>query len=162
MCSASCGNRDPIQQENEPVLDLMDKLSLADSSQPNEHFKPDQLVIRKGIKRKALIIVAPVRIHTPLHDITGKATIRGLVAPVFNTGDGVQLDLFLSRSGARDHVGSRLYDPGRNAGDRDWIPLIIPLEIGEEDCLELEISAGPQGDLTADWLALGFLGLFQG
>jgi hypothetical protein len=73
---------------------------------------------------------------------------------VFNIGDGVQMNVFLRRSGIRILVGSRYFDPGRNAEDRSWIPVSIALEVNEGDLIEIEASAGPQGDLTADWLAL--------
>ncbi len=160
ICFASCGNGDGIRQKAVPVLDLMDRLSLADSSQPEEHFKQGQLVTRKGLRRQALVMVAPVCIHAPLHGVSGKATLRGWAAPVFNIGDGLQMTLFIARSGIRHQVGSRYIDSGKNRGDRDWIPIEIPLEIGEEDWLEIEISAGPQGNLVADWLALSELSLF--
>lgn len=161
MCFVSCGNGDGILQETAPVLNLMNRLSPADSSQPEERFKQDQLVTRRGLRRKALVIVAPFRIHAPLQGFSGKATLRGWAAPVYNIGDGLQMNLFIRRSGIRHPAGSRYVDSGKNAGDRDWIPIEVSLEIGEEDWLEIEISAGPQGNLVADWLALSELGLFR-
>lgn len=160
MCITSCADDDGIRQEALPVLNLMDRLSLAGSGQPEEHFKPGQWVTRKGLRREALVIVAPVIIHAPLQGVSGRATLRGWAAPVYNIGDGLQMYIFVRRNGIRDQVGSQYIDSGRNAGDRDWIPIEVPLEIGEGDWLEIEISAGPQGNLVADWLALSEFGLF--
>jgi len=160
ICFASCGSGDVAKQAAAPVLDLMERLSLADSSQPEDHFKQGQLVTRRGLRRHALVMVAPVRVHAPLQGVSGKATLRGWAAPVYNIGDGLQMNLFVRRSGIRHQVGSRTIDSGKNAEDRDWIPIEISLEIGEEDWLEIEISAGPQGNLVADWLAFSELGLF--
>jgi hypothetical protein len=157
ICLAMCGNNDRVQQQDAPVLSLMDRLAPADSNQPDEHFKQDQLVTRRGLRRKALVLVAPVRLHASLQGISGKATLKGWAAPVFNIGDGFQMNLFLSSGGVRYRVGSRYFDSGRRAEDRDWIPVEVSLEIGENDWLEIEISAGPQGDLVADWLALSEL-----
>ena len=162
ICLASCGNGGRIQEEDAPVLDLMDRLAPTDSNQPDEHFKQDQLVIRRGLQRKALVIVAPVRIHASLQGVSGKVTLRGWATQVVNIGDGLQMDLFLRRSGIRHQIGSRYFDSGKKAEDRDWIPIEVPLEISEEDWLEIEISAGSQGDLVWDWLALSSLGLFKG
>jgi hypothetical protein len=161
ICFASCGSGDVAKKNSAPVLDLMDRWSLADSSQPEEHFKQSQLVTRKGLRRQALVLVAPVHIHAPLRGFSGRATLRGWAAPVYNIGDGLQMNLFVRRNGIRHQVGSRYIDSGKNAGDRDWIPIEILLEIGEDDWLEIEISGGRQGNLVADWLALSELGLFQ-
>lgn len=160
ICLASCGNRDGIQQEDAPVLSLMDRLAPVDSGQTDEHFKQGQPVIRKGLKRNALVVVAPICIHASLQGISGKVTLRGLATQVFNTGDGIQLNIFLRRNGTRYRVGSRYFDSGKKAEDRAWVPIEVPLAIGQEDWLEMEISAGPQGNLVADWLALSSLGLF--
>lgn len=163
ICVAACGSPDSMKPGNGQVLDLMDRLSPAGSIQRDEQFQPNQLVIRKGLRRNAIIIVAPVCIQASLQGVSGKAMLKGWAAPVYNIGDGLRMDLYISRRGIRYQVGSRYFDPGRKAGDRDWIPIEVPLEIaeGEEDRLEIEISAGPQGDLVADWLALSSLSLFR-
>ena len=162
MWADACANRREVQQKDAQVLDLMNRLSpAADSSRQDAHFKPNQYVIRKGLKKNALIIVAPVRIKASLQGVSGKATLKGWAAPVFNVGDGLQMNIFLSRSGTRRQIAGRYFDSGRKAGDREWIPIEIPLDAGEQDWLEIEISAGPQGDLTADWLALSDLSLFR-
>ena len=162
MCVASCRNEDRVQPQNTPILSLMDRLAPTDPSQPDSHFRQDQLVTRKGVRKKAVAMIAPVCIHASLQGVSGKATLKGWAAPVFNIGDGLQMDLFLKRGGIRYQIGSRYFDAGRKAEDRDWIFLEVPLEIGEEDWLEMEISAGPQGDLVADWLALSEMRVIKG
>jgi hypothetical protein len=56
---------------------------------------------------------------------------------------------------------SRRLDPARNPADRDWIPLDIRSNLDESNkCdLEMSVSAGLQGDLVGDWVALAGLHL---
>ena len=152
-----------MQREDAQVLNLMDRLSPADSIQQDEQFRRNQQVIRKGSRRRALIILAPLRIQASLQGVSGNATLKGWATQVYNIGDGLQMNLFLRRGGTRSQIGSRYFDSGKKAEDRDWIPLEFPLEIGEgeENWLEIEISAGPQGDLVADWFALSSLSLLK-
>jgi hypothetical protein len=161
ICFASCENGDRIQLEDSQTLDLMDRFSPADSALQDSHFRQNQYVTRKGLRKKALVMIAPVCIHASLPGVSGKATLKGWAAPVFNIGDGLLMNLFLRRSGIRYQIGSRYFDAARKAEDRDWIFLEVPLEIGENGWLEIEISAGPQGDLVADWLALSELSLVK-
>ena len=163
ICFTACGNRNGMQREDAQVLNLMDRLSPADSIQQDEQFRRNQQVIRKGSRRRALIILAPLRIQASLQGVSGNATLKGWATQVYNIGDGLQMNLFLRRGGTRSQIGSRYFDSGKKAEDRDWIPLEFPLEIGEgeENWLEIEISAGPQGDLVADWFALSSLSLLK-
>ena len=161
LCSAACGSRRGIQQKDGEILDLMDRLEPADPVPEGAHFERNQYVIRKGLRKKALVIAAPIRIAASLHGVSGNVTLKGWATQVYNIGDGLQMNLFLTRNGTRHRITGRYFDSGRKAEDRDWIPLEIPLEIGKKDRLEIEISAGPQGDLVADWLALDSLALFK-
>jgi hypothetical protein len=87
--------------------------------------------------------------------------LEGWATPVFNVGDGLQMDLFLRQAGARHFIAGRYFDAGRKFEDRDWIPIAFPLDLGQDDQLEIEVSAGPQGNLVADWLALSSFHLAQ-
>jgi len=148
-----CGKRQPPATEAQPAMDLSERFSLTTpgSPEPPERFLK---IIRKGVRKDSLVLIAPSAITAPLFGLSGRRTLRFWAAPVFNIGDGVQMNVFLRRSGIRILVGSRYFDPGRNAEDRSWIPVSIALEVNEGDLIEIEASAGPQGDLTADWLAL--------
>jgi hypothetical protein len=161
MFFASCENRDRVKLEDAQTLNLMDRFSSADSALQDSHLRQNQYVTRKGLRKKSLVMIAPVCIHASLRGVSGKATLRGWAAPVFNIGDGLQMNLFLRSSGIRHQIGSRYFDAGRKAEDRDWIFLKVPLEMGEDNWLEIEISAGPQGNLVADWLALSELSLVK-
>jgi hypothetical protein len=110
-----------------------------------------------------MLLVAPVVVRAPLEGIAGTLILEGFTAPVFNIGDGIQLEVFVLESGHERRVYDRYFDPGRRAGDRAWIPFSIPFDLGNSGggSLEIRISAGPQGDLTADWLAIGSLRLVQ-
>ncbi|MBN1566211.1 MAG: hypothetical protein JXA73_00060 [Acidobacteria bacterium] len=113
------------------------------------------------MSKDALVLIAPVSVRISLKGMSGDLTLRGLATPVYNIGDGIHMDVFLSRAGKRYFIGNRYFDPGRRAEDRDWIPLFFPLDVGEDDQLEIDVSGGPQGDLVADWLALSSLRLMQ-
>jgi hypothetical protein len=146
-----CGRE---RMENEPAIDLGERFSLIEGGVPkilDRHVE----VIRKGRKREAFVLVAPAVVKASLHGALREMTLKCLVAPVFDVGDGIQMDVFLDRAAARIPVGHRYFDPGRKAQDRDWIAVTIPLEIHRGDQLEIDVSGGPQGDLVADWLAFG-------
>ncbi|MDM7994135.1 MAG: hypothetical protein QUT30_00460 [Acidobacteriota bacterium] len=118
-------------------------------------------VVRKGLRKDTLTLVAPVSVQAVLPDASGKMMLEGLATPVFNIGDGIEMNLFLIRSGARRPIGRRYFDSGRRAEDRAWIPIAFPVDLHAGDTLEIDVSAGPQGDLVADWLALSELRLVR-
>jgi len=124
------------------------------------HFK----VVRGGIAHDAMVLEAPVTIRAPLGPIGPGAALECLSAPVFNIGDGMQMDVSLIEDGRRRAVFGRYYDAGRRLEDRAWIPLRIALEVlspSSDAQLEIRVSGGPQGDLVADWLALSRVRLVQ-
>ena len=137
----------------DPAVDLSGRFSLVDSGSL-KNFEKQKEVVRKGQRRESLVLVAPAVIRAAVDGISGRATLQCLAAPVFDVGDGIQMNVFVKRAGIRVPVGGRYFDPGRKAEDRNWISIAIPLEIQSGDQLEIEASAGPQGDSTADWLAL--------
>jgi hypothetical protein len=108
-----------------------------------------------------MVLAAPVAISASLQGVSGKMKLVGLAAQVFNIGDGIQMEVVLVRAGMRQPLGSRYFDAARKAEDRDWIPIAMPLDLSEHDNLEIRISAGPRGDLVADWLALSSLRLLH-
>lgn len=113
-------------------------------------------VVRKGRCRDAMLLIAPVTAWADVGGIAGSYFLEALCTQVFNTGDGIQMDIYLTERGARRKICSRYFDAGRRAEDRDWIPVSIPLVLGQtqNSRIEIEASAGAQGDLVGDWLAL--------
>lgn len=150
---AGCGKNGEVQIAFESDIDLSERFSLISAGTP-DNFQRHIDVIRKGEHKDALKLVAPAAIRALLQGAAGKWILKFWAAPVFDVGDGILMMVFLRRSGTRFLVGNRYFDPGRKAEDRNWIPIAIPLEIQQGDQLEIEASAGPQGDFTADWLAL--------
>ena len=71
--------------------------------------------------------------------------------------------MLLKNAAGERMVYTRYFDAGRRAEDREWIPLSIPLDVRDGSGTELiiRLSAGPQGDLVADWLALTSVRLTQ-
>ena len=69
------------------------------------------------------------------------------------------LDIKLTDSRQPGTLHSRRFDPARSAADREWIPMDVAsiLITPRPSDLEISVSAGPQGDLVADWLALAEL-----
>ncbi len=113
-------------------------------------------VVRKGLRRDCLLLVAPISIRAQVVAAGGSYVLEASCTQVFNVGDGIRMDVYLLERGHRRSVYSRYFDAGRQAGDRDWVPVAIPIEIGQpqDTQIEIEASAGPQGNLDADWLAL--------
>jgi hypothetical protein len=153
--SMGCGRSPAV---NESAIDLGERFSLIESG-GSKALDRHVEVIRKGRRHEAFILVAPAVIRASLQGALKEMTLNCLAAPVFDVGDGIQMSVFLERAGTRIPVGNRYFDPGRKAEDRDWIPTAIPISISRGDQLEIEVSAGPQGDLVADWLALSSIRL---
>jgi hypothetical protein len=157
----ACAKAPGIRPNAAGGMDLEEKLAPVDPVASDSHVSRNMPVTRKGLRKDALILVAPISVRASLKGISGSLMLEGLATPMFNIGDGIQMDLFLSRAGERHLIGNRFFDAGRRAEDREWIPIAFPMDVGKEDQLEIEISAGPQGDLVADWLAFSSLRLMQ-
>ncbi len=113
-------------------------------------------VTRKGVRKDAVVLVAPAEVFTTIPAGAGSVVLECSAATVFNIGDGIQLSVEIERADRREPVYGRLFEPGRRSQDREWNVIRIPLNLpGQaETKLRWSASAGPRGDLTADWLAL--------
>lgn len=140
----------------ETAQTLADRFYRVSGDEAGGSFERHASVRRDGTSADAMTLVAPVAIRAGLAGISGRFTLRLLAAPVFNVGDGMQLNVILGEAGVRQPVSSRYFDAGRREADRHWATLEVPLELrGSADTyLEIRLSGGPQGDLVADWLAL--------
>ncbi len=152
-----------------PTLDLGDSFA-ADTvaggkrTQGGGSFTPHFKVVRNGVAHDAMVLEAPVAIRAALGGIGPGATLECLSTPVFNIGDGMQMEVLLRDGARRRALFSRYYDAGRRLADRAWIPLTIPLgfeSVSRDAQLEIRVSGGPQGDLVADWLALSMVRIVQ-
>ncbi len=102
-----------------------------------------------------MLLIAPVTAVAETTGFEGSYTLEAWCTQVFNTGDGIQMKIYLAGQGSRKEIYSRYFDAGRRAEDRDWVPICVPLSLGQEPArIEIEASAGPQGDLVGDWLAV--------
>ena len=117
-------------------------------------FELGTFVTRGGQRMKSIVLVAPVAVRADLSGLSGRFALRLSVAPVFNLGDGMQMEILLRTNGEGRPLYSRYFDAGRRAGDRKWTTLEIPLDLDRKSDLEIRVSGGPQGDLITDWLAL--------
>jgi hypothetical protein len=154
-CTGAGRNQPSIEGE----VNLTFRFVPANSGLTGTNFKEKLGVIRKGLRKNAMILVAPSSVCASLKGASGPMMLEGWATPVFNVGDGLEMDMFVRRAGEPRLVGSRYFDAGRKFEDRDWIPIAFPLDLGQDDQLEIDVSAGPQGDLSADWLALSSLRL---
>ena len=145
--SASSSRRDP-----EVLRDLSWSFSPVTPTQG--HMR--QIVTRKGRREEALVLVAPVSVRAAFSGIAGAVNLEALAAPVFNIGDGMTLEIFLSDASGERRVYERLFDAGRRDSDRNWNALKIPIDLGAGGPWQLvmRVSGGSRGDLTSDWLAL--------
>jgi hypothetical protein len=153
-CSAPPG----LESAEKSQFDLTGRFSVI-SPQTNSaarEFYAHFPVTRKGSRKDSMVLIAPTAIHASLAGFSGPVELVGLAAPVFNVGDGIRLDIFLQENGTKHLICNRYFDAGRMGEDRDWIPLSVPLNLqgSTDNWLEIQISGGPQGDYTADWLAL--------
>ncbi len=126
-------------------------------------FSPHFEASRNGLRRDSMLLVAPVAIQAPMPEVSGRASLEGFVAPVYNIGDGILLEMTVRNSDVGNVVYSRYIDPGRCASDRAWNEFSIPLDPGNGKAryLELRVTAGPQGNLLADWLVVSGLRVVQ-
>jgi hypothetical protein len=119
-------------------------------------------LVRAGVRRSGLLLVAPIAVSAPLTGRVGKMVFRCLVAPVYNIGDGTILEIVLLEAEGNRMLMRRRVDPGRRSEDRQWIPLAVPFEISHGDAsLLIRVSGGdPEKgtgagvDLVADWLVV--------
>jgi len=166
MCGCGLADGDQNNMRTDPAfIDLSDQLERypGDVEARNStagSFQRDATVTRKGKSLEALVMIAPIRLRAPLDGTMENICLEGLATPVFNIGDGFQLDFLLATDEKSRVIESRFFDPGRRREDREWIPFSVPLNRrGGEEWLEVRVSSGPQGDLVADWLAIAELRL---
>ncbi len=155
---AGCGKEEKNLGRVLSSLDLIERLEPV-NHMPSYHIRKHMPVTRRGDRRSALVLIAPVTVRASLRGLQGSMKLTGFAAPVFNIGDGVRMEVFLSRAGVRQLLGVRYFDAARKIEDRSWVGIEFPLELTGDDELEIEVSAGPLGDLVADWLALDSLRL---
>ena len=112
------------------------------------------VVDRAGSKKKAMVLVAPASAKAPLGGDSGRIELQLEAVPVFNVGDGIQMEIWLLDDGPPARICSRYFDPGRRFEDRRWTPVKVEMNVHRKDAqLEIRVSAGPEGNLTGDWLA---------
>jgi hypothetical protein len=152
LCAASAGGCAPGRSNQT----WADRFSVVAGRVTSDSFVRHSTVVRNGRQKDAMRLVAPITVRAGLAGLSGRLTLRLVATPVFNIGDGLQMDILAGSGEDRRRVYGRYFDAGREAADRNWIPLEIPLDLdGKRDVyLEIQISGGPQGDLVADWLAV--------
>jgi len=157
-----CGHA-PDGPGSRPSVHLADRLYGQEGSDAAQgtsgSFERHRQVTRGDVQMDAVTLIAPVMVRAGLDGFSGRFTLIFAAAPVFNLGDGMQLDVLLEGQGRREPVYSRYFDAGRNAADRKWTEVRILLDLAGAEVLEIRVSGGPQGDLVADWLALAGLRL---
>jgi hypothetical protein len=156
LCAAVfvCGSA-PLSCAAQSVPEEVDLAARFHTDGQSDLLRQHVSVTRKGRRVDATVLIAPVTVRASLAGLSGRFILRLSAAPAFNIGDGMQMDLTLSDAGESRPVYSRYFDAGRKAGDREWIPIEVPLALaGSGDVyLEIKVSGGPQGDMVADWLA---------
>ena len=161
VVSEACNTKAQPADVGSASIELANRfVSVAAPWEPEStNFKPHLPVVRNGRRLDSMVLVASAAAQVSLAGISGSMALEALATPVFNIGDGVQMEVLLSKGGNSSVIYTRIFDAGRKAEDRDWIPLAIPLELGDPapGWLVIKASAGPQGDLVGDWLALSNL-----
>jgi hypothetical protein len=132
--------------------------ALSGESRRPPHFS----LVRAGTRRNGLLLVAPEVVSAPLPGLAGKMEFRCFVAPVYNIGDGVILEIVLEAEDRERVLLRRRLDAGRRAEDRQWNELVVPLQIPRDGASLLlrasggdpEDNPGTGVDLVADWLVI--------
>jgi hypothetical protein len=157
-CLCGCNAPPGLESAEKSKYDLTDRFSVISpqTSPASREFYAHFFVSRKGSRKDSMVLTAPTAVHASLAGFAGQVKLMGLATPVFNVGDGIQLDILLKENGTTQLIYNRYFDAAHLAEDRDWIPFSVPMELksGTDNWLEIQISGGPQGDNTADWLAL--------
>jgi len=139
-------------------INLLERFVPAMPAADRSHFLNPIVVDRGGVRKNAMVLVAPAAAKTSLEGIHGRMELHLLVVPVFNVGDGIQMEIRLLDDAQPVQVCSRYFDPGRRFEDRRWTPVTIPMDVHRKDAqLEIRVSGGPEGNLTGDWLAFAEL-----
>ena len=121
-------------------------------------FRAPVSVDRAGGKKISMVLVAPSAAKASLEGFRGRIELHFMAVPVFNVGDGIQMDIWLLDEGPPVQICSRYFDPGRRFEDRRWRPVTIAMDVRRTDAqLEIRIAGGPEGNLTGDWLAFADL-----
>jgi hypothetical protein len=104
-------------------------------------------VTRGGRLREALVLVAPVTVRADLAAITGRYLLTLQASPVFNIGDGMQMDVWMESAGNRRKVLQRYFDAGRSLADRHWVSLEIALDLSgvPAQYIEIQVTGGRKG-----------------
>ncbi len=158
------GGKAPYVSPSAEFADQFQVVRDAGSSAPESDFLLRHFpVTRRGRRLDTLTLKAPVAVRALLTGFTGNCTLKLMAVQPFNVGDGLELNVALEGDGRNRVIYNRYFDAGRTAADRDWIPLEIPFDLAglTDPHLEIRITAGPQGDLDADWLALAELQILQ-
>jgi len=158
-CASSVGPRDSAIEKGTRFVESFLKAGEVEGGELHHKMR----VNRRGRQEGSLVLVAPIVARAEIREASGPVKLQFLAAPVFNLGDGFQLDVFLKDGSEKSLVYSRYFDPGRKTSDRGWIPVEFSLDVAQRKRagLELKVSAGPQGDLVADWLALAQMRLIE-
>ncbi|MBM3789690.1 MAG: hypothetical protein FJW35_04975 [Acidobacteria bacterium] len=122
-------------------------------------FHRGMRVARRGTVRPSLVLAAPAQIALQWKGAAGRLRVRCWAAPVFNIGDGCLLSVTWVGDDRTLSAFSRYFDAARNEADREWSRLDFLVEMGGRPDGELvfELTGGPEGDLTADWMAFADL-----
>jgi hypothetical protein len=148
----------PVQDE-----DLRPELARVLRSARRQVGSPRVDVTRAGSRRDSVVLVAPCELRVPAAG-TGRRVLRLTAAPVFNIGDGMQLEILLVGASGTERVYEGWFDAARRSSDRAWKTAAVSVHLSGTpgQSLVFRLSGGPQGDLVDDWLALSEITLSQG
>ncbi len=163
LAACSGATAPKAREERAGALDLAAILAPA-AGTDGEAFRRGLPVTRKGTREEADVLIAPAAVEARVPALRGGAVLQMRAAPVFNIGDGVRMEILLVVDGIERELYSRTFDAARRSADREWTALSVPLAPveGGDVVLRIRASAGPQGDLAGDWLALAAPRLLTG
>ncbi len=165
MALAACGSRPARAPEKATGRDLMPGLARAVQAAGKPSGQPRMEVTRGGRRMQCAVLIAPVLVGVPVGwDAKGRYTLELVAAPVFNIGDGIDVEVLLHGSAGARRLLARRFDPARRADDRAWQKIAVPMDLTGTpgEAIQFRVTGGPEGDLVDDWLALGSVTLARG
>jgi hypothetical protein len=153
-----------VESRGIPLAERLLLLREAGTDPTAEYLSPRRFsLVRGGVRREGLLLVAPAAMQAPLDGIRGTIEFRCSVAPVYNIGDGMTIEILLAFDGGQQSLMRRTVDAGRQSEDRQWIPIAVPVDLpaAGDAALVIRVSGGTPGgssgtgpDLVADWLVV--------
>ena len=110
---------------------------------------------RAGTRRETLVLLAGAVFQTDSMTAIPSRCVSLVAAMPFNLGDGAVLKIIANDETRQQPVFQLSLDPAHVRADRKWLPVRFDIPaVMNHVVLRFEVTAGPRGDQTGDWIGL--------